>query len=125
MQKKSDGKMGGFEEETQTDAPMIIRGKIVKSPPEMCVALKNSIWLVDSIKVKPKELRIDIVPSRKAETMAGFLEKYIKNKTTCLTDGHKSHSTAIIEIKGGHRFEVHEESSKNSTDENANSIEGV
>lgn len=125
LNKIDDRKIGTNINSVQVDETIIIKGKLVKSPSETKDKIKNATWLVGAVEEGTYNMKLEIVPNRKKETMKSFFEKNINDNVIVKTDGHKSYPFAVKSINGTHIVVNHEIGFKNENGETTNLIENV
>lgn len=120
-----NGKTGGHDEITQTGETAIVKGKLLKTPLEMCDVSSYTGWIVGTVEVKTREIGLDVVPDRSTKTTAALFKMYIEKETTRLTDGHRSHPEAVYVLNGVQHVVIRGNGFKNEKSETTNSIEDV
>jgi IS1 family transposase len=107
----------------QVDESVIIKGKLIKSPPKMFDSVKKAFWIVGAVEKNTRKIVLKVVPNRKKKTFLNFFRENIISNTVIKTDGHRSYPYAVAGINGIHKIINYEEDFKNSDNDHTNLIE--
>jgi ISXO2-like transposase domain len=109
----------------QVDETVICHGSLLDTPSNLDDDAPGVTWLVGIIEQGSRDIRLEIVPNRKAKTMSALFERHIAPGTVVVTDGYRSYPSAVAHIQGRHIMVNHSDGFKNIDGFHTNNVENL